>query len=212
MLDRFVHGMTVVGWPSVGVGVGLDGSGPAESLAAVHRLVVDERVVAAVHADEEAPLVLRAALAHGARHRVARRTGVRRVLVGRVRVFDEPAFRLEGDGAHFVGGQTVVVRQVLEDIARVGRIEVDLVEGHHPLDGLFPVFRACATIRDACHPHLVVDLVTAPAAGPHELALNRDALVLYGLCRLCGRVCRHARANQKKKPANPFHHDRHQES
>src|SRR5204862_7014219 len=46
----------------------------------------------------------------------------------------------------------------------------------------------------------------------HELALNRDALVLYGLCRLCGRVCRHARANQKKKPANPFHHDRHQES
>ena len=58
-----------------------------------------------------------------------------------------------------------------------------LFKRHHPLDGLLPVLRARAAIRDARHPHLVVGLVAAAASRPHQLALNRDALVRRGASR-----------------------------
>src|SRR6185436_6609861 len=173
VLERALHRMAVVRRPSILARLGLLRPRAAEALTAVHRLVVDERVVAAVHVDEQAPVFLGAALAEHARHRVARRAGVGGQLVGGVRVLDHAALHLEEDRAYFFGGEAVVVGEVFEDVARVGRLEPDVVERDHPLDGLLPVLRAGAPVRDAGHAALVVGAVAAAALRFHQIVLDR---------------------------------------
>ena len=61
-IGGFVDMGDLVANSAVGARFGLGRPRPAEALAAVHRLIVDERVVAAMHRDQQFPLALGAAL------------------------------------------------------------------------------------------------------------------------------------------------------
>ncbi len=101
MLERLVHRVAIVRRLPVGSGLGLNRTRAAESLTAVHGLVVDERVVAAVHRDEQFPLFFRAPLAQHARHGVARGARIGGDFVGGIRILDRPPFRVELNRMHF---------------------------------------------------------------------------------------------------------------
>ena len=189
MLDRLVHRMAVVGGPAVCTRFGLRRPRAAEALAAVHRLVVDERVVPAVHRDQQLPLFLRPALGEDARHRVARRAGVGRVLVRRVGVLDQPPFGLERNRPFFVRREPLVVGQILQNRPRVGRIEAGPVERDHPLDGPFPVLGRCAAIGDARHPLARVGRMARSAFRANQITSDRNAFIRCAVDRRRRRGC-----------------------
>src|SRR5439155_26619631 len=134
----------------------------------------------------------------------------RRVLVGRAGVFDHPAFGFERNRPLFLGRETQMVGEVLENVARVGRFEVHLVERYHPLDGPLPVLGRGTAIRDARHASLRVGPVARPALGPHQLALDRNALVARRLGRRLTRLRverrRRAHAYCSQETGKPFRH------
>jgi hypothetical protein len=166
VIDRAVHRVAIVGRTRV-LGVLLvllRRAGPAEAHWAVHRLVVDERVVAAVHRDQQLPLLLRAPLAQDARDRVARRAEISRRLVGRVGVLNRAALFLELDRAQLLGCEPLVIGEVLDDVARVGGIEARVIQRHHALDGALPVLGCRAAERDPRHTAFVVGAMTGSAA------------------------------------------------
>ena len=144
---------------------------------------------------------------------MARRAGGGRVLVGRVGVVDHPALGLERDRPLFFGREPVVVGQVFEDVARVGRVERHVVERDHPLDGLLPVFRGRAAVGDARHPHLGVGPVAGAALAIAPARSERDAFV--GAASRPARRAAAARPPPSRRrrrhhePANPFQHGRH---
>ena len=95
MLERLVHRVAIVRRLAIGAGLGLNRTRAAEPLTAVHGLIVDERVVAAVHRHEQLPLFLRAPLAQDARHGVARGARIGGDFVGGIRILNRPPFRVE---------------------------------------------------------------------------------------------------------------------
>ena len=192
--------MPVVRRTAVRSGLGLHRPRAPESLAAVHRLVVHQRVVAAVHRDEQLPLLFRPPLAQHPRHRVTRRARVRRVLVRRVGVLDRPALGVERDRTILVRRQALVIREVLEDGARVRRLERRVVERDHALDRALPVLGRRAAVRNARHAPLVVAPMARAAFRADEIALDREALVFRRVRRRCGglRLRRQGRAQARK--------------
>src|SRR5207244_6734001 len=93
-----------------------------------------------------------------------------------------------GNRAFFVGRQTLMIGQVLENGARVDGIEVHLVQRRHPLDCALPVLGGGATIGDAREALLLVAAVTRATLRANELTANRDALVPdFGVSGASGR-------------------------
>ena len=152
--DRFLHRMPVVGRAAVLVRL------TRRRTAAAECLKVDERVIPAVHRDEQFPLFFRAALRDDTTHRVAFDARLLGVFVAWIFVVDHPPLGLEGRRLRFFGRETVMVSEVAKNLARLGGLERDAVERHHPFDRLFPPFRRRAAIGDACQPALLVGAVT----------------------------------------------------
>jgi hypothetical protein len=199
MLERAIDRVAIVGRPAVGSRLALRrrrfATAPSaatarthEALTAVHRLVVDERVIAAVHRHEELPFLFRTTLAEHARDRMARRAQIGRRLVRFVRVVDRAPLFLERDRPQLGGREPLMIRDVFKDAAGVFRREGRVVQRDHPLDRALPVLRRRAAIRDAGHPALVVGFVASAAARTHERVVDWNAVVAGGLRRWTRRV------------------------
>ncbi len=164
------------------------------------RGAVDARIVIAVHRDEAAPFVLRAALAEHAADRVAPAAKLVGPLVGGVGEVDQAPLGVEHDRSGFFRRQTVGVGQRLDDAARDVRRDLDVVERHHPPDRQLPVFGRRTPVRDARHSPLVVGDVAA-AARLHDFGVgHRNAFVSRG-CRAASLAfCVQAPARAAEEP------------
>ncbi len=168
--------------------------------AAAEDLAIDERIPTTVHREHEVPFLTRAALEHHAADRVAAGTDLLGITVGGVLEVDQPPFALEVRRLALFGSEPKVVREVLDDFARVGRFDLGLVERDHPANRFLPAFGGGAPERDARHPAFVVGLVTIAAHGLHFRVCDRDAFVGRGArrrrcgggLRRCGRSLRHS--------------------
>ena len=121
---------------------------PAEPVAHQERLDVRKRVVAAVHRGQQLPLLERPALVEHPPHRVAAVAGLLRLRIRFVVEVDVAALHLERAETGLVRGQPVVRREITHRLARVGRLDLQIVEEHHAADGLLPSLPAsCAGTR-----------------------------------------------------------------
>ena len=149
---------------------------------AAESLVVDERVPAPMHRDEQVPLLARAPLRDHAAHGMADVAGPLGVRVF-VFVVDDPALSLKGGRPGFFRRETEVIGQVVDDLARGRRLDTQPVERHHPPDGLLPPFWRVAPEGDPGNLLLVVHRVTWRARLLHDGIRNRDSLFGFGLRR-----------------------------
>jgi len=154
---RFVHRVAIVGLVSVGTCFALQWRHPSE------RLKIDERVIAAMHREQQFPFLVRAALRDDASHGMARGAGLFRVLVGGVLEVLLPPLDLERRGQRLFGCEAVMVGEIAENLARFGRLDLQLVEADHPLDRFFPPFRRRPAERDARQAAFVVLVMTGRA-------------------------------------------------
>ncbi len=169
--------------------------------AAAKRLVVDQRIPPAMHRDQQFPLGLGAALRHDAAHRMALDAGRLGVGAGGVLEVDQAALGLPGGRPGLLRREPEMVRQVLHDLARRLRLDVQAVQRGHALHGQLPALGRVALEGDARHLPLVVGLMAAPAGFEDRRIGDRDAF--FGLRgRRRGRLRRlrggQDRASQKK--------------
>jgi hypothetical protein len=79
----------------------------------------------------------------------------------------------------------VAIGEIAQDFARFRRLDLHVVQRHHPLDGFFPPFGRRAAERNARQAPFVVRAMAARALLPYELIGDGDALVF--LCFVLGR-------------------------
>ena len=200
VVDGALHGLARVG--RLPVGTGLIGRGAH----AQEGLKVRERIVAAVRRHQEFPLLARAPLRDHPSHRVALDAGELDVGVRQIAVVDHPLLDLEKTGTQLLGRQSLVVREVLHDLARLLGREGHAVERDHPLQRALPSLRRLALEGDARHAPFGIREVARRAAGADGFVVDREAfLVALGAGaggddeRACGDQSRQqARAGQTR--------------
>ena len=151
--------------------------GPSE------RLKICEWIVAPMHRGHEPPFLGGPALAHDPPHRVAGGAGLLDVGV-LVRLVIRPALGLERGWTGFFGSQAKVVGQVPDDLTRRLRGDRQIIQHHHPADGLLPALRRGTPKRDARQLAVIVRPMTRTTRLSHRGVRDRDARLRRGICRL----------------------------